>query len=469
MQRNPLNANTLIASVKTTSSQFETYDGGVLTKCKVEFDPIQDLHGYDNPWVGGAGKNLIETPFYDGATKTQNNVTFTVNADYSISVSITGTASADTYYNIIQNNAAIPDYIQIGQSYIINGGASSNVTVEYADKKSGWGNYAKSNGADVSFTPRSDITYVAIYVLVKSGTSGNYTVYPMLRLSTESDPTFEPYSNICPISGHTEVQVKNNSTTYTINLGGTYYEGTLDVATGELTATRAYIKASSVESVAVDGGTYYWRVKTGLSSTNGANAISSHFKSVYSAALGNCYITASGAQLLAIPYDQTLNTLAAANTWCAANQPEFCYKLATPTTIKILPTYIKSNVGMNTVSCPLSNQYISTNGIEYKDVFAYRDIRYSEAANVSRYIGWNGESSLTVDLAEYSDGIYFVFATPEHSTNGAFAVLYRQYTSLVILYQTSNNVFSVLGTELTYSGDWYSHIYLKEAIGYVFY
>ena len=33
----------------------------------VDIDPIQDLHGYDSPWVGGSGKNLITSTEYRGS------------------------------------------------------------------------------------------------------------------------------------------------------------------------------------------------------------------------------------------------------------------------------------------------------------------------------------------------------------------------------------------------------------------
>ena len=55
-------------------------------------DPIQDLHGYDKPWVGGAGKNKLPlvladikaanaTGTWSGNVYTYNGVDFTVNTD----------------------------------------------------------------------------------------------------------------------------------------------------------------------------------------------------------------------------------------------------------------------------------------------------------------------------------------------------------------------------------------------------
>lgn len=59
--------------------------------------------------------------------------------------------------------------------------------------------------------------------------------------------SYAPYSNICPISGWTEVNVNHsdadmtNPTTITIDLGQTVYGGKLDVLTGVLTVDRAMV------------------------------------------------------------------------------------------------------------------------------------------------------------------------------------------------------------------------------------
>lgn len=47
------------AEVKTAVDEFETYNGGILSSLKVALSPNQDLHGYSEPWVGGASKNKI--------------------------------------------------------------------------------------------------------------------------------------------------------------------------------------------------------------------------------------------------------------------------------------------------------------------------------------------------------------------------------------------------------------------------
>ena len=42
-----------------------------LADCSVKIEPVQDLHGYDKPWVGGAGKNIL--PFTTAEVKSSNS------------------------------------------------------------------------------------------------------------------------------------------------------------------------------------------------------------------------------------------------------------------------------------------------------------------------------------------------------------------------------------------------------------
>ena len=70
-----------------------------LKACTVDINPVQDLHGYDHPWVGGAEKNKCDTKGYAGigyngavgteVTFTDSTTTVTVNKNiinYSVAV-----------------------------------------------------------------------------------------------------------------------------------------------------------------------------------------------------------------------------------------------------------------------------------------------------------------------------------------------------------------------------------------------
>lgn len=186
---------------------------------KADIEPIQDLHGYEYPWVGGAGKNLLPMTVdgiksantsgtWSGNVYTYNGVTFellTDSANNVTEVQVNGTSSALTLFDVgglskLENNT----------SYIANnGGVATNTNYRaylqvYDD--SGKFNIAGSGTSFIYDT--STMTNYRVKIRVDSGASpSNVTFRPMIRLATVTDPTFAPYSNICPISGYTKCEV----------------------------------------------------------------------------------------------------------------------------------------------------------------------------------------------------------------------------------------------------------------------
>ena len=178
-------------------------------------EPIQDLHGYDKPWVGGAGKNklpldlaLLKTLNVSGTwvdnVYTLNNVAFTVNLDGGgnvVSIKANGTASAKTIFYL----GIFADFLTVDTSYIIN----SNIYPE-SDQGAVLQILKANDAGYVSLTEPYSFTYASegnaqkLVIRVDNTATANNNVFtPMIRLSTETDATFAPYTNICPISGLT--------------------------------------------------------------------------------------------------------------------------------------------------------------------------------------------------------------------------------------------------------------------------
>lgn len=157
----------------------------------VTLEPIQDLHGYDKPWSGGVGKNkLLNT----ATSATVSNVSYTVNDDGTIIAN--GTSSGWGALTI--GTFALPS----GSYYLSSGITSSNNYFEFIL------NGAQINNVGVAqkeFT-LSEAAEITVKLYARPNTTAtNLKLYPMIRLSSVSDATYEPYSNICPISGHDEV------------------------------------------------------------------------------------------------------------------------------------------------------------------------------------------------------------------------------------------------------------------------
>ena len=188
-----VNIETPTTDIQTAVDEFETYNGGLLSECKVTLSPIQDLHGYDSPWVGGAGKNLFNPT---ALTTTTDGVTFTNNGDGTYTLN--GTATADIDFPIESFSVPTPNvqYKMVG----CPSGLSSNAFLQI--RGTSW--YDNGNG---SIATTGDTSVHPVQIRVKNGATFNNVVFkPMFSLDTTiTYADFEPYENICPISGHTQV------------------------------------------------------------------------------------------------------------------------------------------------------------------------------------------------------------------------------------------------------------------------
>ena len=164
-----------------------------LKKLEADITAQQDLHGYSHPWAGGAGKNILPNTLVSG---TLDGITYTANSNGSVTVSGTATNVSLKVIATMTLGAG---------TYKVNGGiANASISVRQ-DSASGT-QIASSTGDDVSFTLSASSTIVTC-IRVGNGVTASGTVYPMIRLSSVSDATYEPYSNICPIDGFDEVVV----------------------------------------------------------------------------------------------------------------------------------------------------------------------------------------------------------------------------------------------------------------------
>lgn len=270
--------NGLLAFASGNPVTVSNAKGGNALGVTATLEPIQDFNGYDHQWAGGAGKNKL--PVLHSST-TVNGVTFTVASDGTITAS--GTATADAEFAVVEraDNVAIP----LG-SYILSGMPSdgsattfrwnvilynSNGTI-FFDQRNGsssWNITLSENAATSIFRIR----------IVSGYTANNLVFKPMLRLASETDETFEPYSNICPITGRTQVEITNKDSedavldSVTVNLGQTVYGGSLNVTTGELTVETANIASYNGESIGEPWWSSMDEYEAGTTPTTGAQVV----------------------------------------------------------------------------------------------------------------------------------------------------------------------------------------------------
>ena len=153
-----------------------------------------------------------------------------------------------------------------------------------------------------------------------------------------------------------------NGQTATVNFGQTVYGGVADVTNGKVTLTHGYLfvdGSTSVVSVGQASGLNYVILSnTGIDSINTSAThpiISNEFDSSTVIAIGNAYITGYGKTLVAILPDQTITTVAQANTWFSNNPAQFLYELATPIEISTTPVTVSSIAGDNNIYIDTGN------------------------------------------------------------------------------------------------------------------
>ena len=204
--------------------QFFTTDMAVpLKECKIEFKPVQDLYGYSKPWVGGAGKNLfnINASMQDPSDTTLSNTTkriFTPNT-YSVGASYSNWWQPNkiTDYSISNNSITVTSSTGYGVCFAIKAKPETYYTVSatvvgnnprinnaYYDSEGNYLGSATTGGNITTFqTPENTDMMVIIFAPV------NNTEATFSNIQVEEGQTataYEPWENVCPISGWTELE-----------------------------------------------------------------------------------------------------------------------------------------------------------------------------------------------------------------------------------------------------------------------
>lgn len=162
-------------------------DGLPVKSCVVQIEPIQDLHGYDNPWPAGGGKNLFDGSIIE--TTNPNNWGVEWNSATN-SLTITHKNS----YTI-----GIPEYTfnaPVG-TYVVS---FASQTTQYSLSLYIDGVYSKILNNGTTFDVESGKTYKVRFT-ANEGTPNTITKLQIESGSTAT--TFNPFANICPISGRT--------------------------------------------------------------------------------------------------------------------------------------------------------------------------------------------------------------------------------------------------------------------------
>ena len=176
-------------------------------ECTVDFEPIQDLHGYDSPWVGGAGKNkysikIGRDSFNDnvGATHSTDNDTLTVVMPSAGNSGVYSRGVAELTKLIGKYNETIT------YSFDVKSNVGGNINVGYE----GYGFKTvtlTTAWQRISITTTATSTEKSFLIYNASGVAQTVEVKDFMFELGSTANNYEPYENICPITGRTSVKL----------------------------------------------------------------------------------------------------------------------------------------------------------------------------------------------------------------------------------------------------------------------
>ena len=140
-------------------------------------------------------KNLLPFPYSGYETITENGLTYTINEDYSITIQ--GTASAECYFLFVlaRQKFNLPD-----GNYILTSKGVSPSIITWVNE---WQNgaykrnltWASDPDIDYPFTiDTSGFDSLEIGITIYQNAVINTTIYPMIRLASDTDDTYQPFA-----------------------------------------------------------------------------------------------------------------------------------------------------------------------------------------------------------------------------------------------------------------------------------
>ena len=221
---------------------------------KTTIEAIQDLHGYDKPWAGGAGKNKLATPYN---LENRNNVYYTLNNEGSFTLNGTSDGVYYAYIKYLDNPIVLPvgTYtFSIRKDGVLGtGNLSARVRRYNHGVADDFNDFILNNGvANVPIVNADDVC--AFFASAQNGANCSGTYSPQVEEGTTATP-FAPYSNICPISGRTEARVdtenedSSESAYAVIQLGQTVYGAEVNFDTGVVEVTDGYFASYDGETL----------------------------------------------------------------------------------------------------------------------------------------------------------------------------------------------------------------------------
>ena len=158
-------------------------DGMPVKSCVVQIEPIQDLHGYDNPWPAGGGKNKCP----------------------EATVKVGSTYGARTHNIVFDPPLPAGNY---AMSYVVGGTSDGTMGVGFYSERNGGTATGTLNTSTHKVTLTGETKRAYVYMSQTEYDDGKTLELSNIQIeSGDTVTSYVPYSNVCPISGHTGANV----------------------------------------------------------------------------------------------------------------------------------------------------------------------------------------------------------------------------------------------------------------------
>lgn len=297
-----------------------------MPKLEVAIEPVQEGSGDPSP------ENIRPISGWD-----EVNVTRTGKNWWSLG-NISGTKQIDIDVNIPIGSWTFSCEITSADV----DGTTSLIIFYYDDDTTFLTRLNRNTRVSYTLTATKHIKKISFYAGYNSSQSAEDT-FTFANIQLEEGTTATTYE---PYNGHT----------YTLDLDGTRYGGKVDLVSGVMTVDRAYKDLGDLTWQLVSTTPSHWRFRALFNNAKqGSVLISNSYKNItpadtYTGVTGVAMDTSSNYIFLC---DETYDDVSDFQT--AMNGVQLVYELATPLTIQLPPTVVKSLRGMNNVFADSGN------------------------------------------------------------------------------------------------------------------
>ena len=358
-------------AVETETGSFKSLTGGKLESCVVNFVPVQSGSGDPSPSNVRpiTGHSSIDVDFYGKNFYDGSDVEKTAS-DLYVEVTLTHPIPGGSIYYL--SAIAENELLTISQ-LLIRGYDSNGVKQVETSLPNGRG-----GRTSCPFWPfgSNDIVKLRFYGSNYSTTSTNEVTFKdiCIEKSGYEDYVYEPFVS--------------KSENY--GLGGTYYSGQVNLATGEMTVDEKIVvfDGSNDENIGYLTNPLRFNIEMpsdSILSGTGSDVQTKHFglssnefaeitdEEGRNGSIGfHLRVNNTHNMLLCLGASSTITDVASLRTWLSSNNLQVCYPLATPQTIQLTPQQIDTLVGMNNIVIPDAGQ--SLDSVIYRGVFAWDDV-----------------------------------------------------------------------------------------------